>query len=354
MVEISNAVSLENVENGPVIRGWHTYLSVGVTVAVFAVLGTMVDLGEVWKNVARCNIGFLTLGALAHYATYPIRGFRWHRCLRHLPIECGKAKLGLLVFFYNSVDNVVPAKLGDLYGAHLARINCGIRRSAALGSIVFLRMVDAWVVFVLALLGSWLLFSERLPQTVFWVLIGGGGFAAVVTVMMMVFFWLKRSLPGWLPENVREMIRAFQTGMWPRGTELVCIAALTALIWTLETLWIFFLARSFGLKLGAAESIFMTMIPVIATAFPLTPSGAGAVELTFYGSLRVLGVSSPFAVSLTVVNRFVDYWLHIGLGALMWAVRGKIGLRTWRDEVPHQDLQDMDSLRSLSKQEGFS
>jgi hypothetical protein len=39
------------------------------------------------------------------------------------------------------------------------------------------------------------------------------------------------------------------------------------------------------------------------------------------------------AVSITVVNRFIDYWLHIGSGVVVWGVRRKLGLRSWR-EVP--------------------
>jgi hypothetical protein len=77
------------------------------------------------------------LGALAHDATYLVRGFRWSRCLGHFPIRGSVNKFGVLVFFYNFVDNLVPAKLGDVDAAHLARINFGLRRSAALGSIVF-------------------------------------------------------------------------------------------------------------------------------------------------------------------------------------------------------------------------
>jgi uncharacterized membrane protein YbhN (UPF0104 family) len=84
------------------------------------------------------------------------------------------------------------------------------------------------------------------------------------------------------------------------------------------------------------------VVPLLASAFPLTPSGSGAVELTLFSCLRVIGVSSPLAVSLTVVNRFIDYWLHIGLGLLTWAIRHSLGLRTWR-KVPLQDLRSVAS-----------
>ena len=115
-------------------------------------------------------------------------------------------------------------------------------------------------------------------------------------------------------------------------------------------MWIFFLALGFGLKLSAVETVFLTMIPLLATAFPVTPSGAGVVELTLFTCLRVVGISSPLAASLTVVNRFIDYWLHIGLGALIWAIRDRIGLRTWR-EVPLEDFPDAQSFRTLARQE---
>ena len=135
------------------------------------------------------------------------------------------------------------------------------------------------------------------------------------------------------------MIQAFHTGMWPRTKELLPIAGLTAMIWALETFWIFCLTLAFDLQVGFADAIFLTMIPLLASAFPFTPSGAGVVEITLFSCLRVVGVTSSVAGSLTVVNRFIDYFLHIGLGIIVWAIRRVIGLRTWRD-VSLKDLQE--------------
>jgi uncharacterized protein (TIRG00374 family) len=159
---------------------------------------------------------------------------------------------------------------------------------------------------------------------------------------MLMFFLFKWKLPGWLPNKVQRMIMAFHTGMWPRSKEILPIVVLTAIIWSLETAWIFSLTQAFKLHIGFADAIFLTMIPLLASAFPFTPSGAGVVEITLFSCLRVVGISTPIAGSLTVVNRFIDYWLHIGLGVLTWAVRRIIGLRTWRD-MPLKDLSKDDS-----------
>ena len=349
MTDPINQDSLNN-NQAPALWCWPTYFSIAIAIVILIFAATRVDLKEIWREIAACDKRYVILGSLAHYATYLVRGMRWRRCLIHLPIKAGSGKFGLLVFFYNFVDNLVPAKLGDVYAAHLARINFKIRRSAAMGSIVFLRMIDAWIILMLASLASWLLFSAHLPRAVTWSLIGGGIIAVGATTIMLVFFLFKKKLPGWIPEKVQQMIQAFHTGMWPRPKELLPIAALTIIIWGLETLWIFCLVLAFNLQIGPAEAIFLTMIPLLASAFPLTPAGAGVVEITLYSCLRVVGVASPIAGSLTVVNRFIDYWLHIVLGVITWALRRFIGLRTWRD-VPLKESGKPDSSELAAERE---
>ena len=342
MTELNYQNSFNSNSKTPALWGWPTYLSIGIACIILIFAATMVDLKQIWREIEACDKRYVILGALAHYATYLVRGMRWRRCLIHLPVTAGSIKFGLLVFFYNFVDNLVPAKLGDLYAAHLARINFKIRRSAALGSIVFLRMLDAWIILSLASLVCWVLFADHLPKAVVWSLIGGGLIAVGATSVMVVFFVFKRKLPGWMPEKIQHMIQAFHTGMWPRPKELFPIAVLTLVIWALETVWIFSLLQAFGIPFGLTEAVFLTMIPLLASAFPITPSGAGVVEITLYSCLRVLNLSSPVAASLTVVNRFLDYWLHIALGVLAWSVRRVIGLRTWRD-VPMKNFDKPDS-----------
>jgi hypothetical protein len=219
---------------------------------------------------------------------------------------------GLLIFFTNGVDNVVPGKLADVYAAHLARINCGIRRSTAMGALVFLRLVDAWVVLLLAML-----------------------------------------VPAWIPARGQQMIRAFHTGMWLPSSQLGPIIILTSLIWGLESVWTVSLAAAFGIKVRLMQGIFLTMIPLLASAVPLTPSGVGVVEVTMYSCLRLLDVSAATAAALTVVHRLIDYWLHLGVGALLWAFRRPIGLRTWFEASPPDAPGAQSSQHSLHEEMSY-
>lgn len=324
-------LALNGFEKSPRLWGWHSVLSGLATLAFLAILATFVNWQNVWKEILACQKSYVLVGAACHYLTYPLRGMRWRHCLAHLSITGSNSQFGQVVFFYNFLDNVVPAKLGDVYGAHLARINFGIGRSEAIGSIVFMRMLDAWVLLSVALLASWLLLSTHLPNSVLWALTGGTVIALAATLIMLTFFFLDKFPPSWVPARIEAMIRAFRNGMWPRVSKLPPILALTAAIWILETLWIYFLLYGFGLTLAFNEVLFLTVIPLLASAFPLTPSGAGVVELSLFSCLRLVGTAAPLAESITLLNRFMDYWLHIGLGILMWFFRHQLGLRTWRE-----------------------
>lgn len=326
----------------PKLWGWQTFASIGITLAILILLATKMDQRQVWIEVRKCNLLLVIIAALAHYATYPVRGMRWRCGLQHLSLTCGRRHLGLLVFFYNAVDNVVPAKLGDVYGAHLVRINCGVSRSAALGSLALLRMVDVWVVLFLALAGVWGIFGQNFPKEVVWVLGGGSLLAFGASSVLIGFALLKRAVPTWLPETVQRMVRDFQGSMWPAAGQWPPILFYTGLIWVLETLWIYLLLLSFGIEPELAEILFVTMVPLLASAVPITPSGAGLVEITLFSCLRGVGIAAPLAASVTVVNRLFDYWLHLLLGALTWLLRRRIGLRSYREAasqatVPRED-----------------
>jgi uncharacterized protein (TIRG00374 family) len=183
----------------------------------------------------------------------------------------------------------------------------------------------------LAAATSWRLFASDMPAPVVWALAVAGLFTVAGTAVIVVFSVLKKPVPSWVPESFRQRIAAFRTGMLPESGEIIPVLFLSAIVWFLESLWLFLLLRAFGVHPGAGEAMFVMAITAIASAFPFTPSGAGAVELTLFGSLRLIGIASPLAVSLTAMNRFVDSWLHVLLGTLVWLFREKIGLRTWKD-----------------------
>jgi glycosyltransferase 2 family protein len=349
MPEQNPSPTLESAHEEVQLWRWPTVMSLAIMLVILLGLGAMLDIQETWRQVVACDKTLMALGGVAHYVTYLVRGYRWQRCLAQVSRPYQWRMFGLLLFFANGVDNVVPGKLADVYTAHLARINCGVRRSTALGALVFLRMVDAWVVLLLAALASWWLFATSLPRAVLWSLLLGVCVAGGVTLVLLACVLSKIVLPTWIPARGQQMLHAFHIGMWPPSSQLGHIIVLTSLIWGLESVWTISLAAAFGIKVCLMQGMFLTMIPLLATALPLTPSGVGVVEVTMYSCLRLLDVSTATAASWTVVHRLIDYWLHIGVGALLWAFRRPIGLRTWLEVSPPDAPGTQSSQRSPHK-----
>src|SRR5215510_667640 len=350
MLEQNPSPALEANHEEVRLWRWSTLLSLVITLVILVGLGAMLDIQKTWRQVIACDKRLMVLGGLAHYVTYVVRGYRWQRCLAQVSSPCQWRMFGLLIFFANGVDNVVPGKLADVYAAHLARINCGVRRSTAMGALVFLRLVDAWIVLLLAALASWWLFATSLPRAVLWSLLLGVCLASGATLGLLAFMLSKRVVPTWLPTRGQQMLHAFSTGLWPPSSQVGLILVLTSLIWGLESGWTVSLAAAFGLKVRLMQGMFLTMIPLLASALPLTPSGVGVVEVTMYSCLRLLDVSTATAASLTVVHRLIDYWLHIGAGALLWACRRSIGLRTWVEVSPPDAPGAPSSQRALQEE----
>src|SRR5215510_484092 len=353
MLEQNPSPVLETNHEEVRLWGWPTLVSLAITLVILLGLGAMLDIQETWRQVVACDKTLMVLGGLAHYLTYLVRGYRWQRCLAHVSSPCQWRMFGLLTFFATGVDNVVPGKLADVYAAHLVRINCGVRRSTAMGALVFLRMVDAWVVLFLAALASWWLFALRLPRAVLWSLGLGVCVAGGVTLVLLAFVVSKMALPTWIPARGQQVIRALHIGMRPPSSQLGLIIVLTGLIWGLESVWTVALAAAFGVKVRLMQGMFLTMIPLLASALPLTPSGVGVVEVTMYSCLRLLDVSIATAASLTVVHRLIDYWLHIGVSALLWAFRRPIGLRTWLEASSPDAPEPQSSQRSLREEMSY-
>src|SRR5215475_5534892 len=227
MLEQNPSPALEANDEEVRLWGRPTLVSLAVMLVILLGLGAMLDIQETWRQVVACDKMLMVLGGLAHYVTYVVRGYRWQRCLTQVSSPCQWRMFGLLIFFANGVDNVVPGKLADVYAAHLARINCGVRRSTALGALVFLRMVDAWVVLLLAALASWWLFATSLPRAVLWSLLLGVGVAGGVTLVLLVCGLSTMVLPTWIPARGQQMLHTFHIGMRPPLPQLGLIIVLT-------------------------------------------------------------------------------------------------------------------------------
>lgn len=123
------------------LRAIQAIAGVGISVVLLWLALRGLDAQQTWAALSGANFWFLAPAVLIYFAGVAIRGLRWQRLL--LPVEKIPARqaIALLIVSY-TVNNVVPARMGDIMRVFLLARETGIRKSASLATVVLERLLD--------------------------------------------------------------------------------------------------------------------------------------------------------------------------------------------------------------------
>jgi uncharacterized protein (TIRG00374 family) len=288
-----------------------------------------IDLGRTWTLIATANPLFLLLALVAYYLTFPVRGFRWRFVLARSGTRVGFGDATEILFLSWFVNCLVPAKLGDLYRAYLLKGNFGASASRTVGTIFIERIADIIVIFGLALAaGFWSFRGRARPEVDFIFLVGFAVALALVAFVIGLRFWGHR-LSRFLPEQAADLWARFHEGSTGAlsARSLPVIGLLTAVIWLLEGLRLYFVIRALALPdvgLGISASVFVALAAALLTAVPLTPAGVGFVEAGITAALVIYGVAGDSAAAVAITDRGISILTVIVLGGLLYAFSDKV------------------------------
>jgi len=292
---------------------------------------SQIDLHEFRSTITRSNPFFLSLAFVSHYLAYYFRGKRWQRIMNNEGFRGSGIDLAKIIFLFQAIDCILPAKVGDLYGAHLMKINYDLNRSYSLGTIFQWRIMDGMMIILVTSLGLLFWFRGWLPT--FFGLFSWGRLlvASLVMVSLLGLYALfKDKIPRMIPsQTLRDILLSFCRGLRLEVTALPLLVFYTLLIWSLEVGRLFCICLSFGLVVKLVEVIFITFVVDLSTAMPLTPAGVGAVELVMTKLLEIIEIERIFIYPIVIVDRIIAYWSQIFLGALFFILAHRFNVRTW-------------------------
>ena len=306
------------------------------------VFGGDFDWGEVVHRISEANFGFLGLAFLAYYATFPLRGFRWRYVLARsgLPIRFRDATEILFLSWF--VNCLVPAKLGDVYRAYLARANFGASISRTVGTVFVERVADLIVIAMLALAAGFWSFRGRSRPELDAIFITGFVIAGALVVLLVALRLMGGRIETWLPARVGDLWVKFQQGSTNALTvrTVPTILVMTVTIWLLEGARLYFVIRALDLPevgLGISASVFVALAAALLTAVPFTPAGVGIVELGMIGVLALYGVNDEPAAAVALVDRTLTIITVILLGGILYAVSRKVRRAHGPGRLPRED-----------------
>ncbi|MBV8194798.1 MAG: flippase-like domain-containing protein, partial [Candidatus Dormibacteraeota bacterium] len=138
-------------------------LVIAAVIVGVAIWRAPIDWGGAWNRIVHAN-PLLYVAALAvYYLSFIVRSFRWSVLLANAGEKHStRSLIGIVVtsFFVNCV---VPAKMGDVYRAYLARVKLNVSGAKALGTIIAERLVDLCVLMALLIAAGAVVFHTKAP-----------------------------------------------------------------------------------------------------------------------------------------------------------------------------------------------
>jgi uncharacterized protein (TIRG00374 family) len=314
------------------LANWKSIVSFGfaVVVLVVAIAKGGIDPAALWHQIRNLNV-FLFMGAfVVYYLTFPLRGYRWKVLLQnayqgeHSRAVDEMTVRGLSEILYISwfVNCVVPAKLGDLYRAYLAKLWAHISWTKTVGTVVAERLVDILVLSVLLSATGLLVFHNRLGHVS--VILGLGLTLAVAGIFLLLAMkMMSDRIRRLIPARFVERYIAFEEGTLHSFRRLPRLLGLTALIWLLEGARLQLVFAALGLQMHIvgipyAPMLFLALGTAVLTTIPFTPGGLGLVEAGLLSLMIFLGVPKEQAAAVVVVDRMLSYWSIAFFGFLVY------------------------------------
>lgn len=317
---------------GRKLRGWKTLAGFGISAAIilFFVLTLRIDLNAIWAAIQTANPFYLALAAAVYFGAFIFRGLRWRLLLRRadlgdnvtLPPLRGLIEIIYLTWFVNCL---VPAKLGDAYRAYLLNKHTGANMERTLGTVVGERIADVLALGVL-LLASGALIIGQLSGTgsdLQYLLIVSVILLAAIAAGILFLKLTSARLSTRLPERWRNITVRFTEAVlrtFRRDVQLP-LYTFTCLTWACEVLRIWLVMQALHITgLPAGVVIFTALAGSLLSTIPFTPGGLGAVEGASVTILTTFGVAAGMAGAVAIIDRAINYWSNIPVGAIVYLV----------------------------------
>jgi uncharacterized protein (TIRG00374 family) len=281
----------------------------GIAVSIVALWFVLqgVDLQATADVLRSADPRWIAGGAVLVVVDLIFRGLRWQRLVHPIKAVRYLHMLGYLLIGY-LMNNVLPARLGELVRSHYLGDREGISRASALGTVVVERVVD--LVAVVAIASASLLVLSVRGYLASAVLVGAG-ITGLFVVALAIGIAAHR-LPGadrlreiadrW--PRARALASSLQDGLAVAGRPRTLVEALvcSAASWTAAILALAAFGQSIGIQLSLGQAALMTSGIALTSAIPAGPANLGTFEFAAVAIGAAIGIPREEAFALGLID----------------------------------------------------
>lgn len=342
------------------------WVGVAVSIAFLILALRGIDFQEFWRDLQQANPLWLIPGIATYFVAVWFRALRWSYLLRPVlpaaastpaaapPSSSAPANSRLtarqlfpIVVIGYMGNNIYPARIGELLRAYVLRRDHGVAISSSVSTILIERIVDGIVMVAFVLIGLQVApnVSDLLARVVALA-------SAAFGLATAVFIWfaltpqaaeqlargvIVRIVPHRFQDRLLGVVQRFVQGAQslrsPR--DLAVIVALSVVVWLLETVKYWFVARAFELAVPFTGLMLVNGLSNLFTIIPGAPGAVGTFDAGGILGMTALGVDQSMAAAY-VLTLHIVLWLPVTLLGAFFMLRE--GLR-WSDLRKAEEAQ---------------
>ncbi len=297
-----------------------------------------VSLATVWSELRRSDLPMLLVAVFLGTVIFPIRALRWRTILRPIAdVPLGplwrSTAIGMMV------NNVVPARAGEIARAFALTRESAIPFSTAIASLAVDRIFDALTVLLLA---SVAMLDPSFPSNATiagqplsnWAL--GSGLLVVVAMaglyslvffpvyLVKLFELFARKVAPAIEERGRQALLAFSEGLsvLRNPGHFLAVLAWAILHWLVNALAFWIGMKAVGIQVPYSAVLFIQALIALGVAVPSAPGFFGLFEKLAVVSLALFSVGAPAATSWAIGYHILAFIPITLIGAYYFASLG--------------------------------
>lgn len=317
------------------------FLTFGILIIILLIWWAGVE--DVIGVLKKARLDYFILAVLVYIAGVVLWALRWGVLLKSLNINASFRTILGAIFVGVFVNNVTPGARG---GGEPMRMYYLSKRSNETYGPVFAtimadRILDLIPVIVMLFLS--MVYVYRLGSTTLMItlLVLNAILAALIVITLVILlnerrtkrilYWFFGLVSRLMPKkakkyeekfihNIEVNVPKFQKGfkllLKDKKAFLLALAYSFA-FWFLTLLRSYFIFLSIKYPVGLEEIMVVQMIGVVAGLISIIPGGAGFIEAINSGVYILLGIDKNFAVTATLIDRLISYWIPTVLGGFL-------------------------------------
>ena len=299
------------------------YLPWIITIAALFFTFKGVDLGSIYEHIQTAKPIWLLYAVCLTFISYLLRAYRWEYFFIKPTMHFLDAVRVLFFGFF--MNNILPARAGELVRAHKGSQVTGETRTLVLATIASERLADGLTISFMFLIFAAGLGDPKLSQELSLVSIafGGAGIAIIVTLYFREYLFklaevLNKRFSSKASTYLLDRAKIFLNGLTPLLTpsKLPGSVGLSIIIWSIELAVYYCIAQSYDSNLSLALCVLFMVAVNFSSLIPAAPGGIGVIELIASSALISVGVDREHALTMVITQHAIQY-LVVGIPGIL-------------------------------------